>query len=67
MITRCNVAEAPSRRLTFAHYCKDFSRSTINREAALSDEIKSGVDDEARALLGLGITANRRMTSVVLR
>jgi hypothetical protein len=51
----------------FAYYCKDFIRSTINWEAALSDEIKAGVDDEARALLGLGITANRRMTSVVLR
>jgi hypothetical protein len=51
----------------FAYYCKDFVRPTINREAALSEGIKASVDDEARSLLGLGVLANRRMSSVVLR
>ena len=62
-----NVTADQRRRLMFAYYCRDFVRPTINWEAALSGEIKAGVDDEARTLLGLGVMANRRMSTVVLR
>jgi ectoine hydroxylase-related dioxygenase (phytanoyl-CoA dioxygenase family) len=62
-----NVTADERRRLMFAYYCRDFVRPTINWEAALSDEIKAGVVDEARTLLGLGVMANRRMSTVVLR
>lgn len=56
-----NVSVDERRAMLFAYYAMDFIRPQTNHEAALSSETKAGLDDDARALLGLGAAANVRI------
>lgn len=56
-----NVSVDERRAMLFAYYAMDFIRPQTNHEAALSPETKAALDDDARALLGLGAAANVRI------
>jgi len=56
-----NVTADERRALLFAFYTKDFIRPQTNHDAALSPEAKARLDDDARALLGMGAAANVRI------
>lgn len=57
----CNVSRNERRALLFGYYSKDFVRPQTNHEAALSSETKARLDEDARALLGMGADANVRL------
>lgn len=56
-----NVSVDERRAMLFAYYAMDFIRPQTNHEAALSSGTKAALDDDARALLGLGAAANVRI------
>lgn len=53
-----NVTQDESRALLFALYSRNFVRQQMNWEALLSDGTKQSLDDEMRALLGMGPLGN---------
>lgn len=56
-----NISKDERRAMMFAFYSVDFLRPQTNHEASLSPEVKARLDDDARALLGLGAAANVRL------
>lgn len=61
-----NVSKDERRALLFAYYAKDFIRPQTNHDAALSAEAQARLDDEARALLGMGAAANVRIGGEII-
>lgn len=57
----CNTSVNKRRALLFAYYAKDFIRPQTNHDAALSEATKARLDDDAKALLGMGAAANVRI------
>lgn len=57
----CNTSVNERRAMLFAYYTKDFIRPQTNHDAALSEATKARLDDDARALLGMGAAANVRI------
>ncbi|MEW9853888.1 phytanoyl-CoA dioxygenase family protein [Novosphingobium sp. M1R2S20] len=57
----CNTSEDEQRAMLFAYYTKDFLRPQTNHDAALSEATKARLDEEAKALLGMGAAANVRI------
>lgn len=53
-----NVTADEDRALLFGYYSVPFLRPQVNWNAALSAETQAGLDEEMRALLGLGVDAN---------
>jgi ectoine hydroxylase-related dioxygenase (phytanoyl-CoA dioxygenase family) len=58
-----NTTVNEQRALLFAYYTKDFIRPQTNHDAALSEATKAKLDDDAKALLGMGAAANVRIGS----
>jgi ectoine hydroxylase-related dioxygenase (phytanoyl-CoA dioxygenase family) len=62
-----NVTTDERRRMLFGYYSIDFVRPQVNWEAALPRALKSELDDDMRALLGLGTAANTRIGAELTR
>jgi len=62
-----NRSDDERRAMLFAYYAKDFIRPQTNHEAALSPQTKASLDDDARALLGMGADANVRLGADLVR
>ena len=62
-----NVTADEQRRMLFAYYAMDFIRPQINWAEALSPEVKTGLDDDARKLLGVGVMGNTRIGGALTR
>lgn len=56
-----NISQDERRAMMFAFYSVDFLRPQTNHSESLSAETKARLDDDARALLGLGAAANVRL------
>jgi ectoine hydroxylase-related dioxygenase (phytanoyl-CoA dioxygenase family) len=62
-----NVTADERRALLFALYSRDFLRQQMNWEALLSDATKQRLDDDDRALLGMGPLGNVHGVDLVMR
>lgn len=62
-----NTSADERRAMLFAYYSCDFVRQQVNWEAALSEETKLALDDDARAMFGMGAMANVRIGSKLVR
>lgn len=58
-----NVTADQERALLFGYYTKPFLRQQVNWTAALSEDVKQDLSEEARELLGLNVTANTGIVS----
>jgi ectoine hydroxylase-related dioxygenase (phytanoyl-CoA dioxygenase family) len=56
-----NVSKDRQRRMLFAYYSADFIRTQSNWNAALPAPVQDSLDDEQRALFGLGPAGNVRI------
>lgn len=62
-----NTSRDRQRRQAFGYYGADFIRPQINWEAALSADVKAGLDEEGRRLFGLGVMGNTRIGGAITR
>jgi ectoine hydroxylase-related dioxygenase (phytanoyl-CoA dioxygenase family) len=62
-----NVTRDVQRRMLFAYYSVDFIRQQMNWEGVLPAEVKAGLDDDARTMLGLGPQGNTRIGGALTR
>lgn len=62
-----NTTSDEKRALLFALYTRDFLRSQVNWEVLLSDETKQRLDDNDRALLGMGALCNVHGVDIIMR
>lgn len=62
-----NTSADRQRRMAFGYYGVDFIRQQMNWEAALSETTKASLDDEGRALFGLGAAGNTRIGGALTR
>ncbi|MFC4595672.1 phytanoyl-CoA dioxygenase family protein [Sphingobium tyrosinilyticum] len=62
-----NRTEGARRAMLFGYYVRDFVRQQVNWDVCLSPATQDSLDDEARALLGMGPKANVRIGSALSR
>lgn len=62
-----NVSADRQRRLLFAYYTADFIRPQANWSEALPQQIKDAMDDDTRAMFGLGPAGNIRLGGALTR
>lgn len=62
-----NITRDEKRALLFALYSRSFVRQQMNWEALLSDTTKRRLDEDARALLGMGPLSNSYGVDLVMR
>jgi ectoine hydroxylase-related dioxygenase (phytanoyl-CoA dioxygenase family) len=62
-----NTTADEQRRMLFAYYAMDFIRPQITWAEALPPEVKAGLDDDARKLLGVGVMGNTRIGGALTR
>jgi ectoine hydroxylase-related dioxygenase (phytanoyl-CoA dioxygenase family) len=62
-----NVSRDRQRRMLFGYYSCDFIRPQANWNAALPPALQNSLDDEMRALFGLGPTGNVRIGGSLTR
>jgi hypothetical protein len=62
-----NTTKNERRALLFALYNRDFLRPQVNWDVLLSDETKQRLDDDDRALLGMGPLCNVHGVDIIMR
>jgi fumagillin biosynthesis dioxygenase len=62
-----NVSDDEQRTMLFAYYSNDFIRQQVNWEVCLSPATKAALNDEERALFGMGAVANARLGGELVR
>jgi 5-dehydro-6-demethoxyfumagillol dioxygenase len=62
-----NTTQNEQRALLFALYSRSFLRQQMNWEVLLSEEAKQRLDDDARALLGMGPLGNVYGVGLIMR